>query len=224
MTTQVATLDVQPRTVLGKKVSQLRRQGITPVHLYGSGQEPKALQVDSLALRRVLTHVGHNRPIEVVTEGTGDRSLAFVREIQFHPLTLDVLHVDFFRVDVTSTTILDVPLEIEGDSDAVHRGGSLIQNVHTVTVEARPLDVPSSILVNVSVLTDFDQSVRVADLSAPEGVTILTDGEQMVAHVAAPVGVETGEAEGAPEAPPEPEVGAADEQTEDAGAGDGEEA
>ena len=110
MTTQVATLDVQPRTVLGKKVSQLRRRGLTPAHLYGSGGEPKALQVDSLALRRVLTHVGHNRPVEVVTEGTGERSLAFVREIQFHPLTLDVLHVDFFRVDVSSTTTVDVPL------------------------------------------------------------------------------------------------------------------
>ena len=223
MTTQVAILDVQPRTVLGKKVSQLRRQGLTPVHLYGSGQEPKALQVDSLALRRVLSHVGHNRPVEVVTEGTGDRSLAFVREIQFHPLTLDVLHVDLFRVDATLTTTVDVPVELEGDSNAVHLGGSLIQNIHTVTVEARPLDVPSSILVDIVVLDTFDKSIRVADLVAPEGVTILTDGEQMVAHVAAPVGVETEEVEGAPEAPPEPEI-AAEEPAEDAGSEDGEEA
>ena len=206
MTTQVATLPVQPRDVLGKKVSQLRRQGITPVHLYGAGGEPKALQVDSLALRRVLTHVGHNRPVEVITEGTSDRSLAFVREIQFHPLTLDVLHVDFFRVDVAATTTVDVPLELVGDSNAVHLGGSLIQNLHTVTVEARPLDVPGSIQVDVSVLDDFDKNIRVSDVVVPEGVTVLTDGEQMIAHVAAPVGVEVEEAEGAPEAPPAPEI------------------
>ena len=204
MTTQVATLSVQQRTVLGKKVSQLRRQGLTPVHLYGAGGEPAALQVDSLALRRVLSHVGHNRPVEVVTEGTSDRSLAFVREIQFHPLTLDVLHVDLFRVDAGLTTTVEVPVELVGDSNAVHLGGSLIQNIHTVNVEARPLDVPGSIEVDVSVLNDFEKSIRVADLVVPEGVTVLTDGEQMVAHVAAPVGAEAIETDGAPEAPPEP--------------------
>lgn len=206
MATEVATLPVQQRAVLGKKVRQLRRQGLTPVHLYGFGGEPKALQVDSLALRRVLTHVGHNRPVEVVTEGTGDRSLAFVREIQFHPLTLEVLHVDFFRVDAGNTTIVDVPLELEGDSEAVRLGGSLIQNIHTVSVEARPLDVPSVIMVDVSTLNNFEKSIRVSDIVTPEGVTVLTDGEQMVAHVAAPVGVEIAEVEGAPEAPPEPEI------------------
>lgn len=216
MTTQVATLPVQPRTVLGKKVSTLRRQGLTPVHLYGSGGEPKALQVDSLVLRRILTHVGHNRPVEVITEGTGDRSLAFVREIQFHPLTLDVLHVDFFRVDVAATTTVDVPVELVGDSNAVHLGGSLIQNLHTVSVEARPLDVPGSIQVDVSVLDDFDKNIRVSDIVVPEGVTVLTDGEQMIAHVAPPVGVEAEEAEGAPEAPPEPEIVVEEEDTGDA--------
>ena len=208
MSTQVATLSVQPRTVLGKKVSNLRRQGITPIHIYGAGQEPQALQVDSLILRRVLTHIGRNRPVEVMTEGSSDRSLAFVREIQFHPLTLDVLHVDFFRVDAAATTTIDVPLELAGDSPATHLGGSLIQNLHTVTVEARPLDVPGSIQVDVSVLDNFDKVVRVSDLTAPEGVTILTDGEQMIAHVAAPVGeaAEVEEEAGAPEAPPEPEL------------------
>lgn len=206
MATEVATLPVQPRIVLGKKVSQLRRQGLTPIHLYGAGGEPKALQVDSLVLRRVLTHVGHNRPVEVITEGTADRSLAFVREIQFHPLTLDVLHVDLFRVDADIITTVDVPIELVGESNAVHLGGSLIQNIHTVTVEARPLDVPASIEVDVSVLNYFDKSIRVSDLPLSESVTVLTDGDLMIAHVAAPVGAEAIEAEAAPEAPPEPEL------------------
>ena len=73
-------------------------------------------------------------------------------------------------------------------------------------MEARPLDVPGSIIVDVSVLNNFDKSIRVADITVPDGVTVLTDGEQMVAHVAAPVGAEAGEAEGAPDTPPQPEL------------------
>ena len=220
MTTDVSALPVQPRTVLGKKVSRLRREGLTPVHLYGGGVPPLALQADSLALRRVLTHVGHNRPIEVVTEESGQRSLAFVREIQFHPLTLEVLHVDFFRVDALIITTVEVPLDLRGEAPAARMGGSLLQNLHSVMVEARPLDVPAAIDVDVTILDDFDKSIRVADLSVPANVTIVTDGEQVVAHVAAPVGAEAGDEQGAPAAPPSPELVA---EAEGEGDTDGEE-
>ena len=214
MATEIATLPVQTRTVLGKKVSKLRRQGITPIHMYGSGGEAQALQVDSLELRRVLTHVGHNRPIEVVTEGSARRDLAFVREIQFHPLTLDVLHVDLFRVDADITTTVEVPIELTGESNAVHLGGSLIQNLYTVLVEARPMAIPGSVAVDVSVLDVFEKSIRVSDLNVPEGVTVLTEGEQMVAHVAAPVGAEAADAEGAPPTPSAPGLVVADSDSE----------
>ena len=188
MTTQAATLAVQDRTVLGKKVSVLRRQGLTPIHLYGPGIASQTFQVDTQLLRRTLSVIGYNRPVEVAPDGSGETHLAFVREIQFHPLTTEVVHVDFLRVDSTKTTTVEVPVELTGESPAVRtQGGSLIQGLYTVLVEARPMEVPQIVAVDISVMDTFDKAIQVSDLEVPAGVTILTDPEQMVAHVTPPV-------------------------------------
>ena len=216
MTTQVVSLPVQERTVLGKKFNRLRREGLTPIHLYGPGIPSQTFQVDTQLLRKTLSVVGYNRPVEVAPDGSGEAHLAFVREIQFHPLTTEVVHVDFLRVDMTKTTTVEVPVELTGDAPAVRvLGGSLIQGLYTVLVEARPLDVPPVIPGDVSDLDDFDKAVHVSDLVVPAEVTILTDPEQMVAHVTPPVAAiveveeapeEEGEPEGVEEAAPEAEA------------------
>ena len=205
MTTQVASLRVQERTILGKKVNRLRREGLTPIHLYGPGVPSQTFQVDTQLLRKTLSVVGYNRPVEVAPDGSGETHLAFVREIQFHPLTTEVVHVDFLRVDLTKTTTVEVPVELTGESPAVRtQGGSLIQGLYTVLIEARPMEVPPVIPVDVSGLDEFDKALRVSDLVVPARVTILTDLDQMVAHVTPPVAVVVEEEE-APEEEGEPE-------------------
>ncbi len=207
MTTQAARLAVQVRTVMRKKNSVLRRQGITPIHVYGPGMESLVFQVDTKLLRKTLSVVGYNRPVEVAPDGSSETHLAFVREIQFHPLTTEVVHVDFLRVDTTKTTRVEVPVELVGDSAAVRvHGGSLIQGMYTVLVEARPMEVPAVVTVDASIMDTFDKAIHVSDLEVAEGVTILTDSGQMVAHVTAPVNATTdGEEEAAPQAVAEPE-------------------
>jgi large subunit ribosomal protein L25 len=221
MTTQAARLAVQERTVMRKKVSVLRRQGITPIHVYGPGMASLVFQVDTQLLRKTLSVVGYNRPVEVAPDGSNETHLAFVREIQFHPLTTEVVHVDFLRVDMTKTTRVEVPVELVGDSAAVRvHGGSLIQGMYTVLVEARPMEVPAVVTVEASIMGTFDKAIHVSDLVVGEGVTILTDSGQMVAHVTPPVNatVDDGE-EAAPEAAAEPErVDAGDDAGPDAGA------
>ena len=188
MTTQVARLAVQERTVMRKKVSTLRRQGITPIHLYGPGIESQVFQVDTQLLRKTLSVVGYNRPVEVAPDGSSETHLAFVREIQFHPLTVEVVHVDFLRVDQTKTTRVDVPIELTGESPAVRvHGGSMIQTMYTVLVEAVPMEIPAIVAADVSGMDTFDKTIHVSDLEVPASVTIVTAGDQMVAHVAAPV-------------------------------------
>jgi large subunit ribosomal protein L25 len=146
--------------------------------------------------------------VEVRVEG-GEQHLAFVRDIQFHPVSGEVQHVDLLRVDVGATTRVEVPVALHGEAPAVRlRGGSLIQGLHTVLVEAKPLEVPESFLVDVGPLADFDNVLRVGDIAIPEGITLLTDPDQMVARVTAPLGEAAVEAAEAMTAEPERVVAA----------------
>ncbi len=225
MTTQTARLAVQERTVMRKKVSTLRRQGITPIHLYGPGIESQVFQVDTQLLRKTLSVVGYNRPVEVAPDGSSETHLAFVREIQFHPLTIEVVHVDFLRVDMTKKTRVDVPVELVGESPAVRvHGGSMIQAMYTVAVEAVPMEIPAIVSVDVSGIDTFDKNIHVRDLEVAQGVTIVTDGDQMVAHVAAPVNAAALDEEetsaAAPEEAAEPERVDADDSADGDAASD----
>ena len=220
MTTQTARLAVQERSTMRKKNAVLRRHGITPIHLYGPGIPSQTFQVDTQLLRKTLSVVGYNRPVEVAPDGSGETHLAFVREIQFHPLTTEVVHVDFLRVDMAKTTRVDVPVELVGESAAVRvHGGSLIQALYTVLVEARPMEIPAVVIADVTIMEDFDKAIRVSDLEVAEGVAILTDSEQMVAHVTPPVSVAAEDQEAATEVGAEPErvEAAADEMSTEAG-------
>ena len=135
----VATVKLDPRTVMGKKVRQLRRQGVIPVHMYGADIQPSSLQVDERTLNRLLPQVGTNIPVSVELQDQDMENICFVREVQRHPVTEEVIHVDFLRVDVTKTVSAEVPLTLTGDIDrsdsdgwhtaseravAVHRGAS----------------------------------------------------------------------------------------------------
>ena len=195
-TTDTATLQAEQRSVLGKKVKLLRRQGITPLHLYGAGQPSDALQTSTADLRRVLLRVGTSQPVFVHVGS--DRQLAFVQEIQFHPVRREVLHVDLLRVNVGETVQVEVPVFLDGEAPAARvLGGTLLQTLSTVLVECLPLEVPQSLTADVSGVDDFEKAVRVADLIIPDGVTVITPADQVVVHAQAPVAAD--EEEGAAE-------------------------
>ena len=181
------SLTVLPREITGKKVSTLRRDGITPVHLYGSGIESQALQADTAIIGKVITQAGTNVPINVVIEGQDSENICFVREVQFHPVTERLVHVDFIKVDVTKTIRADVPIAIEGIAPAVRNlGGTLLQPLQSVTVEALPMDIPISYTLQADMLVDFETNLYVRDLEISESVEIINDDDDLVAGVVAP--------------------------------------
>ena len=181
------SLKLSPREIKGKKVKRLRRDGIVPVHMYGTKTEPLSLQVEARVLRRVLIRAGANIPIDVEVEGQKGNSICFAREVQRHPVTEELLHADFLRVDATQTVTAEVPLILQGEAPAVREmGGTLIQPFSTIPVEALPMDMPAGIYVDVSHLDDFEKSVRVGELEVQEGATILRDADEMVARVLQP--------------------------------------
>ena len=128
----VPTLKLDQRTLLGKKVRRLRRQGVIPVHVYGAGIDPANLQVDDRTLNRLLLQVGSNIPVSVEYEGQNEESICFVREIQRHPVNDSVIHVDFLRVDITQTIAAEVPVTLIGSSPAVSSDGRDASPKHTV--------------------------------------------------------------------------------------------
>jgi large subunit ribosomal protein L25 len=214
----VAIVKLDPRTVIGKKVRQLRRQGVIPVHLYGADVEPANLQVDGRTLNRLLLQVGTNIPVSIEVEDQDMENICFVREVQRHPVSDEVIHVDFLRVDVTKTVSAEVPLNLTGTSLAVTQmAGTLLQNIQSLSIEALPMDMPAEVLVDISVLIDFDTTLLVGDVEVPGNVTVLNDPEDTIVRVAPPrLEVETFEDEEGEEGVAEGEEGA-EETDEDAG-------
>ena len=189
-------LSVNKREVTGKKVSELRSNGLTPIHMYGPEIESSPLQCDSKILDRVITDAGTNIPVTVIVDGGEQDNLCFIREVQYHPVTNKVLHVDFMKVQVEKSVRAQVPISVIGTSPAVRTmGGTLLQPLLTLTVEALPLDIPKTIILQAELLVDFETNFYVSDIEVDEGVNVINEASEMVASVVAPR-VERMESEG----------------------------
>jgi large subunit ribosomal protein L25 len=177
-------LNAGKRDVLGKKVRFLRRQGITPVHVFGHGIESLALQCDTANLQRVLTQTGQTRVINLKIDGEKTPRTVMVREAQQSILKGDLLHVDFYQVKMTEVIDVDVPIVLIGEAPALkNRENMLAQELNTLSLQCLPANIPNSIEVDVTSLTDPDQAIRVRDITPGEGITVLNDPEAMLARI-----------------------------------------
>ena len=189
---------------MGKQVKKLRKAGTVPVHLYGPSISPRFLQCATSDLLKVLVQAGSNTPVFVTLPDSGEEHLAFVREVQWEPLRGTLLHVDLLQTEVSQRISADVPIFLEGESQAAREaGGTVGQVLRTLSVEALPLDMPGDLRVDVSVLTDDSNVLRAGDIGLPGNVTLLTDPEEMVARIELPVRAEEVVVEEAEEAAPE---------------------
>jgi large subunit ribosomal protein L25 len=212
-------LEITKREVLGKKVRFLRRQGITPVHLFGHGIESMALQCDTAKLHQVLTEAGKAKVISLKLDNEKRPRSVLVREVQVDSLKGGLLHVDFYQVKMAEEVKVEVPITLVGEAPALKlRANMLMQELDTLTVECLPAKIPASVELDISSLTEAEQMVRVKDIELEKGVTILNDPELVVVKVSSrPVEVVaerevTEEAVEAPEAAPPPEKKAPKEE------------
>ena len=153
-TTRTRTeLHVTPREVFGKKVKALRRSGLTPANIYGHNVESQAIQVATEQLKHVLKSAGRNDIVYVRLDGDEPRP-TFVRDVQQHPVTDAIQHVDFLQISLREKVRADVPIHLVGLAPAVDTfGGILMHGLDHVTVEALPTEVPSFLEIDVSPLT-----------------------------------------------------------------------
>ena len=179
------TISLDPRTLTGKKVKNLRKAGIIPVHLYGQGTDSQALQCEAKTLYRVLSQAGMNTPITVSIPGQDDEKLTFIREIQWHPVRGELLHVDFLNVDVANEINTTVPITLVGDAPAVHivPDSSVVQLMREVEVRALPLDVPPELTADISLIQDAGDVVRLGDVALPERVVFMAEDDEIIARL-----------------------------------------
>lgn len=198
-------LQVVDREVVGKKVRFLRRKGIIPLHLFGHGIESLSLQCDSSELRHVLAQAGKTRLIGLKIGKARKPKNVFVREVQRSPRTGELLHVDLYQVQMEETIKVDVPIVLIGEAPALQeKGNMMVQELSTLSVEALPYKIPATVEVDLSPLTEAEQSLYVRDIVLDEEITVLDDPEHMVVKINL-LPTEKEEVAEAPEAEPTPE-------------------
>jgi large subunit ribosomal protein L25 len=179
------TLSAGKRTVMGKHVKQLRKEGWVPGVMYGHGFESVALQFEERNLTRLLSRVGGSQLIQIDVEGAKESEMALVRDVQRDPIRGSVLHVDFYRVQMTERLTAEIPLVLEGESPIIGRHeGILLQGLSTVEVECLPGDLVDAIAVDLADLLEIDDSIHVRDLAIPSGIDVLTDPDELIVRVA----------------------------------------
>ena len=177
-------LAVDVREAMGKKVRFLRRDGLTPANIYGRNLDSVALQLPSADLLQVLSQGGQNAVLDVKVKGEKIARTAVIRNIQRNPVSDVVIHVDFLQVDVTRAITSDVPLVFVGESPLPKTQTVISQILASIQVSGLPMQIPSSVEVDVSVLEEMDQSIFVRDLILPDDIEVLTDGDQMIVRAA----------------------------------------
>ena len=178
--TEKIALEAVKRSKTGTSTSnELRREGAVPGVIYGEGKESVSVQVNAKELVRALsTKAGTNVLIALnVKGGAKPESLVLVKELQHHPLTHSILHVDFHQVSLTKQITVTVPLTFKGDSPGVKKDAGVLEHLRwDVEVSCLPTEIPAEIIVDISGL-ELNKVIHVKDLAIPEGVKGVTDPE-----------------------------------------------
>lgn len=171
------------RTVTGKHVSTLRRQGLLPAVLYGHGTEPIAISLDAHSTSLILAGLSSSTLVNIDLDG--QVKAALVREKQRHPVKRNLIHVDFHVVSMTEKLRTKVSIVLDGIAPAVKDfNGVVVSSITEIEVEALPGNLPEHILVDISGLAAIGDALHVSDLKLGKGVEIFADPEEVVVVIA----------------------------------------
>jgi len=178
-------LRATPREIIGgTQVKALRREDIVPGVIYGHGIDPIAVQFDSREIERAVSQAGTSSTVQVYVEGIPDPYLAIFRDVQYHIIKRNVIHLDLQALNLKETVRVPVSVVLTGESPAVKDfGGILLQVLNELEIEALPTALVPSIEVDISVLAEIGQSITVGDIVPPPGVKILNAPHEFVAQI-----------------------------------------
>jgi large subunit ribosomal protein L25 len=153
--------------------------------VYGHNVDSVTVTVDGRDFIKAFQKVGRNQLVDLQL---GDEPVrkALIREVQRSPRDGDLLHVDFYQVNLTEEIESEVPIELEGEVEIVSKGEADLQRgLHALKIECLPTDLPPVITVDVSSLKDIDDEIRVKDIKVPTACKILDEPDDLIVKVAA---------------------------------------
>ncbi|MFA5136215.1 MAG: 50S ribosomal protein L25 [Patescibacteria group bacterium] len=182
--TEQIKLMAQERSITGKKVKKLRKEGMLPANIYGTDFKSTSISVLYKDFKNVYKIVHETGIVYLQLDKKDIPSM--VKHIQRHPIDSTVLHVDFRKIDLAKKVETEVPVKVIGSSEAVvQKNGILLTQSTHLTVEALPQDIPASIDVDISTLKELGQDIKVGDLAKSKSYTITTDPEKVIVSVTA---------------------------------------
>ena len=182
-------LKAQKREVVGKKVKNIRNQGLVPASVYGPKRDNENIKIESRDFRKIFDRVGYNKIFDLEIEGEEKPAKVLVKEIQQHPLQGFYYSISFYQIDEDSKISVEIPLEITGTAPAVEKNiGFLVVPLDSIQVYCLPKNIPDVIKVDVSSLEDANDSIPISDIDFGEGVELESsvDPQMSIAFIALP--------------------------------------
>jgi len=214
MTKEKKQIKAELRTVLGRKVKKLRKEGLLPATVYGRNFEPISVQFKAMELERFFDEVGESGLVELLLDT--QKIPVLFRNPQYSPIESDLIHIDCYKVNLKEKITATVPIEFIGESGAVKEGNNLVEVTNEVEVEALPADLPESITVDITALETVEDMITVGDIKLGEKMEMVTQPDQVIVKVEKPRVEEEAPVEEAPvEVPATEQKGEEEEKKEE---------
>lgn len=185
------TLSAEERTIVGKHVKNLRKQGLVPGVVYGPGlKETVQVSVDEKTFSRFFRAHGHSTLIAL--SSGGKKYQVLIRDVQLEPVRRNPVHIDFFAPNLRKETTASVPLVLHNTPEGP---GIFTPHLSELHVSGLPREIPARLEVDCSVLQEEGDAIRVSDLVIPDGITVLTNPDEIVANLTPKISAEAFEAE-----------------------------
>lgn len=179
---QYEKLEIINREQVGSQVAKiLRKEGKIPANFYYSGEENLNLAIDKKVFRKAIHTGQHVFEVELNSK----TQYVMIKEVQYHPVTDEIIHIDLMRVRRDVKMTLSVPIILEGTASGVKEGGILTQNLTTLEISCLPSDVPDHIVVDVSEF-EMNHVMNVGEIKVEDNIEIITSADMDVLAVIPP--------------------------------------
>lgn len=180
-------LKAQKRDLVGSKVKNLRKSGITPAVVFGKSVESLSLAVNAVEFLKVYRQAGETNLIWLKIDGETKERPTLIKSMSFGPVKNEVLNIDFHQVNLKEKVNAFVPIELIGESELIHSGQAILsQNLNEIEVECLPTDIPEKFEIDTVILKEIGDSIKVSDIKVSSDVEIKTDLDSIVVSLSEP--------------------------------------